>query len=126
MLLAGSFGLFRWARQSGMDLATAQTIAANMLVVGELFYLFNCRSLTHSMFKIGAFSNAWLLLGVASMVALQLLFTYAGFMQEWFGSAPIGWDAWARILLISGLIYVTVGVEKRIRKRYRQRNSSPA
>ncbi len=126
MLLAGSFGLFRWARQSGMDLATAQTIAANMLVIGETFYLFNCRSLTRSMFGIGVLSNAWLLLGVASMVGLQLLFTYAGFMQLWFGTAPIGWDAWSRILLVSGLIYSTVGLEKWIRLNRKRASGIPA
>ncbi len=46
LLLAGSFGLFEWARQSGHTLEEARTIAANVFVFGEMFYLFNCRSLT--------------------------------------------------------------------------------
>jgi Ca2+-transporting ATPase len=120
MLLAGSFGLFRWARQSGMDVATAQTIAANTLVMGELFYLFNCRSLTRSIFRVGVLSNAWLLLGVASMIGLQLLFTYASVMHGWFGTSAIGWDAWSRILLVSAVIYATVGLEKWVRNKRNQ------
>ncbi|MEA3292669.1 MAG: cation-transporting P-type ATPase, partial [Pseudomonadota bacterium] len=75
LLLIGTFGLFEWALREGADAARARTIAVNMLVTGELFYLFNCRSLTRSMFEIGVFSNRWLLSGVAGMILLQLMFT---------------------------------------------------
>ena len=43
----------------------ARTAAINVFVVGELFYLFNCRSLEHSMFRVGALSNHWVTGGVA-------------------------------------------------------------
>jgi cation-transporting ATPase F len=51
------------------------------------------------MFQLGLFSNLWIGVGVGSMILLQLLFTYAPFMNRFFHSAPIGWDAWWRILL---------------------------
>jgi cation-transporting P-type ATPase F len=41
--------------------AEARTVAVNMFVMGELFYLFNCRSLTRSVFSIGLTSNPLLL-----------------------------------------------------------------
>jgi cation-transporting P-type ATPase F len=47
-------------------------VAVNVFVMVELFYLFNCRSLTKSMFQLGVFSNPWIWVGVGSMVALQL------------------------------------------------------
>jgi cation-transporting P-type ATPase F len=40
--------------------ALPTTVAVNVFVMVELFYLFNCRSLTKSMFAIGLFSNRWI------------------------------------------------------------------
>ena len=55
MLLIGAFGLFEWEVLRGKGIETARTVAVNMFVFEELFYLFNCRSLTYSMFTLGCF-----------------------------------------------------------------------
>jgi len=118
LLLAGAFGLFEYEMLQGETEAKARTVAVNVFVFGELFYLFNCRSLRYSMFRLGLFSNPWILVGVASMTALQVLFTYLPVMNRVFGSEPIGVSEW---LIISGtgvVIYAVVGVEKWIRNRF--------
>ena len=127
ILLVGAFALFEWALGQGAGDAYARTVAVNVFVMVELFYLFNCRSLTKSMFQLGVFSNRWIGVGVASMVALQLLFTYAPFMNRMFHSAPIGWDAWSLILLTALAAYGIVGIEKSLRRRWaaRQHRASP-
>jgi Ca2+-transporting ATPase len=117
LLTLGAFGLFEWALQAGRSVEVARTIAVNTFVFGEIFYLFNCRSLRRSMFSLGVFSNRWLLVGVALMVLLQLLFTYTASMNEVFGSAPVGSTAWLLILASSLSIYMLVGVEKWVRGR---------
>ena len=124
ILLVGAFGAFNWAlehgKQLGMDKtateAYARTVAVNVFVMVELFYLLNCRSLTRSIFQLGLFSNGWIWVGVGSMVALQLAFTYAPFMNRFFHSAPIGWDAWWRILLTAAVAYGIIGLEKWLRR----------
>ena len=88
-----------------------------MFVFGETLYLFNCRSLRYSMFRLGVFSNHWLILGVATMVLLQVLFTYSPAMNTLFGSAPLGYYEWAWILAGSLMIYLVVGTEKWLRRR---------
>ncbi len=126
LLLIGAFGSFEWALGKGgewrLDKAAtdahARTVAVNVFVMVQLFYLFNCRSLTKSMFQMGVFSNLWIWVGVGSMVALQLLFTYSPFMNRFFHSAPIGWDAWWRILLTAVMAYLIVGLEKWIRRKW--------
>jgi magnesium-transporting ATPase (P-type) len=131
VLLIGAFGSFEWALNKGAELrldkaasdAHARTVAVNVFVMVELFYLFNCRSLTKSMFQLGLFSNLWIWVGVGSMVALQLLFTYAPFMNQVFHSAPIGWDAWWRIVLTAVVAYAIVGLEKWIRRKWAGRTS---
>ena len=117
LLLAASFGLFEWQLGLGRSVETARTCAVNAFVFGELFYLFNCRSLRHSLVKIGLFTNRWLLWGVALMILLQLLFTYLPVMNRAFGSRPIGLAEWVAILGASLITYIVIEVEKWIRRR---------
>jgi magnesium-transporting ATPase (P-type) len=117
MLLAGAFGLFEWELSHGESLTAARTVAVNVFVFGELFYLFNCRSLKYSMFHVGVFSNPWVLFGVSSMAALQVLFTYWPPMNRLFHSAPIGHDEWLLILTVGLTIHAVVGLEKWIGRR---------
>ena len=116
LLLAGAFGLFLWELQQGASVAEARTVAVNVLVMGELCYLFNCRSLTRSMFSLGLFSNPWVILGSLTMIGLQLLFTYSDVMNRLFQSAPISLEAWGRIVAVGASVYVIVGLEKWIRR----------
>jgi cation-transporting ATPase F len=128
VLLAGCFTLFAWERQRGGSIAEARTVAVNVFVMVEMFYLFNCRSFTRSMFAIGLFSNPWIIFGSLGMIALQLLFTYAPTMNALFQSAPIGWDAWWRILTVAASAYLIVGLEKTITNRFKKtahRKGSP-
>jgi len=123
IMLVGAFGSFEWALGQGFSDAAARTVAVNVFVMVELFYLFNCRSLTKSMFALGLFTNRWIVAGVATMVTLQLAFTYVPLMNYLFHTAPIGWDAWWRILLTGAAAYVIVGLEKSLRRQWAQRRS---
>ncbi|MDO9068305.1 MAG: cation transporting ATPase C-terminal domain-containing protein, partial [Deltaproteobacteria bacterium] len=116
LLLGGAFGLFLWELETGESLEQSRTVAVNVFVMGELFYLFNCRSMTHSPFHVGFFSNSWLWSGVGLMILLQLFFTYAPVMNRLFASAPIGLDDWARIVAVGLVIYFVIEAEKAWRR----------
>jgi cation-transporting P-type ATPase F len=116
LMLIGAFGLFEWELMRGESLASARTIAANVFVFSEMFYLFNCRSLEYSMFHVGVFSNLWVIFGALTMTLLQLLFTYWPPMQKLFGSATIGYDEWLLILSVAMSIHLIVGLEKLLRR----------
>jgi cation-transporting ATPase F len=117
LLLAGSFGLFEWQLSHGESESAARTATVNVLVFGELFYLFNCRSLNFSMFTLGVLSNPWLIFGVIAMVVLQLLFTYLPVMQRVFGTEDPGGMAWLLIAAVGVVIYGVVGIEKWLQSR---------
>ena len=117
IVLAGAFGLFLWEQARGATLAEARTIVVNVIVVVEIFYLLNCRSLTSSVLSIGFFSNPWVLWGSGAMLAAQLLFTYAPFMNRLFHTAPIDAEAWLHILAVGVAAFAAVGTEKWIRAR---------
>jgi calcium-translocating P-type ATPase len=119
LMLGAVFSIFLWQRGQGYPVEEARTVAVNLFVMIELFYLFNCRSLTRSAFRIGFFTNPWILAGSAAMVVLQLLFTYAPVMNRLFQTAPISARDWGMILLISFGVYLVIGMEKMARRAQR-------
>ena len=116
LMLAGAFGVFLWEQQRAMPVEAARTAAVNVVVMVQLFYLFNCRSLEQSMFRIGVFSNRWIVWGVLAMVGLQLLLTYVPVMNRLFHTAPLDGVAWVPILATGLAAYAVVGIEKWIRR----------
>ncbi len=118
LMLAAVFSIFVWQKNSGYALATARTVAVNLFVMIELAYLFNCRSLTRSAFRIGFFSNPWVLVGSGAMIILQLIYTYAPFMNAVFHSAPISSHDWGLIIVISVAVYGVIGAEKWFRLHF--------
>ncbi len=117
LLLAASFTLFQWELAVGASVAQARTVAVNVFVIIELFYLFNCRSLKKSIFELGLFSNLWVFGGVAVMLVLQMFYTYAPVMNRLFHSAPVGLDAWGRTVTAGIITYFIVEAEKWLRQR---------
>ena len=118
LMLAGAFGLFLWELHAEKGtLAEARTVVVNVIVIVEGFYLLNCRSLTHSVFSVGFFSNLWLVIGLVAMVIAQLLFTYLPVMNRLFYSAPISAEAWLRVITVGIAVYFAVGFEKWLRFR---------
>jgi len=98
ILLVCAFAVFEWAVASGLGEAAARTAAVNVFMSVQIFYLFVCRSLRRSLFTYNPFGNPVILLGVAVVVVLQALFTYAPFMNVAFGTVAISGGAWAVII----------------------------
>lgn len=117
LMLAGAFGLFELAMQQGRSLAEARTIAVNVFVMMEMFYLFNCRSLTQPFWQLGWFTNLWVWAGAGAMLVLQLAFTYLPLFHQMFGTAAIGINDWLLIVLCGFAAMAVVGVEKYLRQR---------
>ncbi len=93
-------------------LAVAQTAAVNAVVFAQIFLLFNLRSRRYTAFRMGFFSNHWLLLGVSLMVLAQLLFTYTPLMHHVFQTAAIGGKEWMIILGASLALYLIIELRK--------------
>ncbi|MBN2424750.1 MAG: cation-transporting P-type ATPase [Calditrichaceae bacterium] len=117
LMLAGAFGIFNWELNRGTTIEEARTAAINVFIFIEIFYLFNSRSLSSSVFKIGFFSNPVLFGGVSIMIVLQLFFTYLPLMNTLFQSAAISLEVWIRVLLISVAASLIVAIEKWLTKK---------
>lgn len=117
LLVVGTWWLFEWELSNGASLPQARTAAVNLFVTVEAFYLFSCRSLTRSAWRLGLFSNRWLIGGVLIQAAGQLALTYLPAMNSLFRTAPIGLDVWLRILGLALLASAIVMLDKRFRRR---------
>jgi len=116
VMLAGAFWLFFYEMNlAGETTAAARTTVINVIVVVEIAYLFNCRSLNHSFFSTGFFSNRWAVLGSLAMLAAQLLLTYAPMMNRLFHTAPISAESWLRIVAVAAVAFTVVEIEKWLR-----------
>ena len=100
ILLVSAFAIFEWALASDLGEEAARTAAVNVFMSVQIFYLFACRSLRRSLFTYSPFGNRIILLGVAVVAVLQVLFTYAGFMQAAFDTVAISGAEWLVILAI--------------------------
>jgi magnesium-transporting ATPase (P-type) len=121
LMLAGTYWLFEWEISQGASLEEARTVAINVVVFIQMFYLLNCRSLTYNMFRIGLFTNPWALIGIGIMILLQVLLVYLPAFNLILQTAPLNIEAWVRVLLISLVVFILIEVEKWLRLK----NSQP-
>lgn len=68
--------------KDGID--KARTAAFVVMAFSQLFNVFNMRSLRHSAFKIGLFSNKWVNIGLLVSVFVQVIIIDIPFFQELF------------------------------------------
>ena len=105
------------ASVSALARAEAQTEAVTAVVMFQIFYLLNCRSLKNTLLDIGLWSNPWVYLGIAVVLVLQLAFTYLPVMNVVFGSAPLSLASWIEATAVAWLIMPIIGCEKWLARR---------
>lgn len=109
--------LFTWELSISNNLELARTVSVNTLVMIEITYLLNSRSLYKTIFQLGIFSNKWVIVGIIIMVLLQIFYTYNPIMNLTFESVPMNIDSWLRIIIISITSYIIIEIYKKIRTR---------
>jgi Ca2+-transporting ATPase len=129
LMAGGAVGLFLWEYRlelargavESAAIAEAQTLAVTAIVLFQIFYLWNCRSLRHSVLKIGVFSNRWVFGGISLALLAQVGFVHLPVMNRWFHTAPLRLDAWVLSTGVAFMIIPIMALEKWIRARLRQR-----
>jgi cation-transporting ATPase F len=117
MLIGGAWWVFEFEQTTGATAEEARTAALNLFVVVEAFYLFSCRSLTHSVWHVGLFSNRWILAGVSVQALGQIAITYLPIMNTVFQTSPISAGVWLRIFAVAAATTVIVAIDKRLRRQ---------
>jgi len=125
ILVVGTLALFSWELTRGASLEAARTAAVNLVMIAELFYLFNCRRLMHPVLSWdGLTGNRWVWVAIAGLLFLQLTFTYLPIMNKLFHTAPLDLAAWGRIVAFGITVLLVVELEKAVVHAWSQKSSS--
>jgi magnesium-transporting ATPase (P-type) len=117
LMMLGALGLFLWELDRGSSVESARTIAVSVVIVAEIFYLFSCRHLYRSSLSIeGIFGNRFVLGAIGTLIVMQLLFTYAPFMQNLFGSTALNAGQWLEVVGVGALIFLATEAEKAMQR----------
>lgn len=119
LLTAIALGIFFYALETGRSIEVARTMVVNVLVVCELFYLFNVRYLhvTAITFR-GALGTPAVLIAIALLTCAQLLFTYAPFMNRIFESRPLTLQDGLLMLAVAGSMMLLLEGEKLLLRKF--------
>jgi Ca2+-transporting ATPase len=93
--------LLYWRDTGFVSLQRLRTIIFTSTVFFELFFVFNCRSETKSVFRTNIFENRQLVYAVLTSFALQLAVVYLPSLQPLFNTVPLNAGDWAIVLGIA-------------------------
>src|SRR3546814_20559965 len=97
---------------------TARTMVVNMLVVAEIFYLFNVRYLhMRSLTWRGAVGTPAVLGAIAVVAIAQLVYTYAPFMQTIFESRALTLGDGALLVALGAPLFLCLEAENLLMRR---------
>jgi P-type Ca2+ transporter type 2C len=85
-----------------VNLILAQTVAFTTLVMLEMVRIHMVRS----KYRVGFFSNKWLLVAILSSVLLQLMVIYTPFFNRVFNTVPLGLSQWVYILVSCLFVFI--------------------
>lgn len=106
------FLAFIWAASQGYTVAQSQTIAFLTLVFGQLWHVYDARSV-NTLFDRNPFSNSRLTLAVGFAATSSILVTLMPFFNNVMGTAPLTMTMYVLIILISAVpTFVISGIKK--------------
>jgi magnesium-transporting ATPase (P-type) len=118
LMIVVTFLIFEWELARGHDLDTARTAVVNMLVLGELVYLFNVRHFTaHAFAGDTLYGNPAAFWASILLIGLQVLLTYAPPLQAMFHTVPLDALSWAMIVALALAKFLAVEAEKWLLRR---------
>jgi Ca2+-transporting ATPase len=96
-----------------IDLDKARTMVATVAIFSEMFLVFACRS-DKSVFKIGLFSNKFIVYSVLIAIALQLIAVYSP-LSAVFGFKPLSVSELLISTIAASSAFVILEVSKLIK-----------
>jgi len=110
VMTIGSIWVYRHYLPLGLEYARSATLT--VVVLFQLFNLFNSRSENQSIFKMSFISNKVLIITLLISVALQLAAIYSPVLSTYLGTAPLD----AETLLVTFAVSITIIFADEIRK----------
>jgi magnesium-transporting ATPase (P-type) len=125
LLVVCVLGNVQWQKQRVQhDLELLRTLAVNTLIVGQVFYLFNCRFPRYNVppWRL-LLGNPVIFLGISGVLLFQSLFTYSKYFQFIFHTKSLDVWAWLQMFLLGFSLFLVIEIEKGIVNLYRKRRN---
>ncbi len=108
IMAVGTLLVMDWALPGGLihgggTTRYAQTLAFTVLVLFQLFNVFNARSDERSAFS-GLFSNKWIWVAVLFSALLQAAVVYVPFLQRAFSTVPLSLSDWLVCIGVASMV----------------------
>jgi len=121
-MAAGTLWVFT-SELNGGDIHRAQTLGFTTLAMFQIFNALNCRSRDKSVFKIGLFTNKYLIAAIAASIALQFTATEVAFFQMALGTVELSLHDWATIFAVSSTVFFAEEIRKLIMKKIKAKTT---
>jgi Ca2+-transporting ATPase len=105
--------------QAMMD--EARTMAFTTIVLFQMAYVFSARSLQLPIYKIGFFTNKYLIAAAGGSIILQLMVVYVPFLQNIFSTVPLPLEDWFIILPLVLSVFVIMEIVKFVKWKMKNR-----
>ncbi|MFW5927441.1 MAG: cation-translocating P-type ATPase, partial [Wenzhouxiangella sp.] len=92
--------------------SAAQTVAVTTIILFQMLYLLNCRSLTQVFWRMGLFSNRWVYVGMLAILVLQLGFVYLTPLNKLFHTRPLDAADWGMSAAVALAGFFIISIEK--------------
>ena len=119
LMTIGAIAVFMYYHDpsvSGENIEKARTMAFATMVFFQLWNVFNMRSLHLSLFKLGVFSNKYIIGSLIASVALMVLIIQSNFGQSLFSIESLSVVEWFIAVAIGFSVFVAGEAWKLIRK----------
>jgi magnesium-transporting ATPase (P-type) len=103
-----------------------QTIVTTTVVLFQVLYLLQCRSIRTSAFKMNPMSNPLIYAGIACTLLFQAIFVYVPPMNLIFHSAPLSFSDWLACAAVASAVLPVMAVEKSLYEKRLQQLKPPA
>jgi len=113
LMVVATIPIFKYFLLDGLD--KARTAAFVSMSMFQLFNVFNMRSLKSSLFKIGVFSNKWLVGSIIISFSFMLGIIYLPWISGIFSFVALSLKEFLVICLIASSVFVVGEIYKRVR-----------
>ena len=94
-----------------------RTVTMQNIVICQLFYLLNCKSVREFAFNRKFFENKAIFIVSVLLIVLQLAITYLPFMNNIFGTEPLEAKHWLYPAIMGIIIFIIVEIEKAVMRK---------
>ena len=109
IMALGTLSIFKLYEPKGAPYA--QTMAFTTLVMFQMFNVLNCKSEDKSLFKVGIFSNMWLIGAIILSALLQVAVIHTP-LSFFLKTTPLTLTDWVYVILVASTVLIAVELLK--------------